>query len=102
MLANVLSLRLPTAVCTIYYPAFEDLALQRAASAGLAFFNEAIILEATQSRVPILDLRLIFTRPEDYGNPIEPSVMGGAKLAEAICRLILEYDPSAAYSHVYF
>lgn len=101
MLAEVLSHRLPTAVCTIYYPAFEDPALQRAASAGLTFFNEAILLEATRSRIPVLDLRLIFTESEDYANPIEPSVIGGAKLADAVCRLVLEHDFSIPYTVVY-
>lgn len=71
LLADVLSFGLPTAVCTVYYPAFEEQAFQRAASAGLTFFNEAILLEATQSRIPVLDLRLIFTKPEDYANPLE-------------------------------
>lgn len=102
LLANVLSLRLPTAVCTIYYPAFGDSAFQRAASAGLTFFNEVILLEATRSRIPVLDLRLIFTRPEDYANPIEPSVIGGAKLADAICRLVLERDSGSQYSRIHF
>jgi len=102
LLANVLSFQLPTAVCTIYYPAFEDPVLRRAASAGLAFFNEAILMEATRSRIPVLDLRFIFTNPEDYANPIEPSVTGGAKLADAICRLILERDSSTPYSRIYF
>jgi hypothetical protein len=102
MLAEVLSHRLPTAVCTVYYPAFDDLALQRVASAGLTFFNEAILLEAARSRVPVLDLRLVFTDPEDYANTIEPSVTGGAKLADAICRLVLEHDFKIPYSQVYF
>lgn len=102
MLAEVVSRQLPTAVCTVYYPAFDDPALQRAASAGLTFFNEAILLEAARHHVPVLDLRLIFTEAEDYANPIEPSVQGGAKLAEAICRLVMEHDFSVPYSTVYF
>jgi hypothetical protein len=102
LLAEVLSHGLPTAVCTIYYPAFGDQALQRVASAGLTFFNEAILLEVARSRIPMLDLRLIFTEPEDYANPIEPSVNGGAKLADAICRLVLEHDFSVPYAQVYF
>jgi hypothetical protein len=101
MLAAVLSRGLPTAVCTIYYPAFEDPVLQRMASAGLVFFNEAILLEAARSRIPVLDLRLIFTRPEDYANSIEPSVTGGARLADALCQLFLKHDFSAPCTRVY-
>ena len=50
----------------------------------------------------MLDLRLIFTEPEDYANPIEPSVKGGAKLADAIRRLVMEHDFSIPYSMVWF
>jgi hypothetical protein len=50
----------------------------------------------------VLDLRLIFTEPEDYANPIEPSVKGGANLADAICRLVLEHGFSTPYSTVWF
>lgn len=32
----------------------------------------------------VLELREIFVRPEDYANPIEPSHIGGEKLAKAI------------------
>jgi lysophospholipase L1-like esterase len=102
MLEAALSWGLPSAVCTIYHPFFEDLFLQRAASAGLAFFNEAILLEATRCRVPVLDLRLIFTEPEDYANPVEPSVAGGAKLADAICRLFRDHDFSTPQARIYF
>jgi hypothetical protein len=101
MLAAVLSRGLPTAVCTIYYPAFEDPVLERMASAGLAFFNETILLEATRSRIPVLDLRLIFTRLEDYANPIEPSAVGGAKLADAIWKVVLTHDFSASGTQIY-
>ena len=102
LLASAVSYHLPMAVCTIYYPAFEDPALQRAASAGLTFFNDAILLEAIENRIPVLDLRLIFTEPEDYANPIEPSVQGGAKLADAICRIVMEPDSGMAYARVHF
>lgn len=102
MLAEALSYGFPTAACTVYFPAFEDQALQRAASAGLTFFNEAILLEAARSRIPVLDLRLIFTEPEDYANPIEPSATGGAKLADVICRVVLEHDFAIPGAKLYF
>jgi len=38
------------------------------------------------AQLPVLELRDIFTSPADYANPIEPSVHGGAKLAQAIIR----------------
>ncbi len=57
---------------------------------------------SSSDAIPVLDLRLIFSRSEDYANPTEPSVMVGAKLADAICRLILEHDSSFPYSRIYF
>ena len=40
-------------------------------------------------------------KPEDYANPIEPSVRGGAKIAGAIARLITEHDFSRHRSEVF-
>ena len=102
LLSAALSRQLPTAVCTIYYPSFDDADLQRVASAGLTFFNDVILLEATQSRVPVLDLRSIFTESHHYANPIEPSESGGAKLADSISRLVLEHDFSRPACQIYF
>ncbi|MBI2486207.1 MAG: SGNH/GDSL hydrolase family protein [Deltaproteobacteria bacterium] len=92
MLVNVLSLGLPTAVCTIYYPRFPDPMLQRIAVTALTVFNDCIISEAFATGIPLLDLRLICNEDRHYANPIEPSVAGGAKIVEAIAKLLLEHD----------
>jgi hypothetical protein len=92
MLKAALRRRLPTAVCTIYYPRFTDPDLKRLAVTGLSLFNDAIIIEAFQSGVPLLDLRLICNEPSDYANAIEPSVAGGEKIAGAIIRVLTEHD----------
>ena len=102
LLAEALSRQLPTVLCTIYYPAFDDPDFQQVASAGLTFFNDVILLEASQSLVPVLDLRSIFTEGHHYANPIEPSVSGGAKLADAISRLVMEHDFSKSTCQIYF
>ena len=88
MLAEVLAHRLPTAICTIYYPRFPDPALQRIAVAGLTVFNDCIIRVAFGHRLPLLDLRLICTEERDYANPIEPSAQGGEKIARATVELV--------------
>lgn len=92
MLRQVLQRQLPTALCTIYYPRFNDAVLQRLAVTALTVFNDAIIRHACTARLPLLDLRLICDDDEDYANPIEPSVAGGAKIAAAIARLVQEHD----------
>ena len=43
---------------------------------------------AIRSGLSVIDLRLVCSDPADYANPIEPSVKGGAKIAESIARAI--------------
>ena len=76
-----------TYVCTIYRPNFPDPTLQRVTSTALGMFNDVIVEEAVRRRINVLDIRAVFTEPRDYANPIEPSVEGGRKLAEAIVGL---------------
>jgi hypothetical protein len=92
MLQDVLQCQLPTALCTIYYPRFDDAILQRLAVTALTVFNDVIIRQACIAKLPLLDLRLICDDEEDYANPIEPSVVGGAKIATIIARLVQEHD----------
>jgi hypothetical protein len=92
MLEAVLGRRLPTALCTVYYPRFPEPILQRLAVTALAVFNDCIIREAFAAGLPLLDLRLICDEAADYANPIEPSVQGGEKIASAIVRLLAEHD----------
>lgn len=88
MLAEVLALQLPTAVCTIYdaVPGLEP-ELQTA----LCIFNDTISREAMAAGIPIIDLRAVCDKPEDYSaiSPIEPSAIGGAKIAHAIHQWLL-------------
>ncbi len=75
-------------VLTIYNPSFaahgveeED---QKAAESALSIFNDVIQQEAQRHGCDILELRTLFDHASDYANPIEPSAIGGAKLANAI------------------
>ena len=47
-------------------------------------FNDTVYKTASMYNADVLELRHIFTTPEDYANPIEPSHLGGEKLAQAI------------------
>lgn len=87
MLESILASGLPTAVCTIYDQIPGLLTCQRA---GLAMLNEAILAEAGRLQLPVIDLRLICTQPDDYSDlsPIEPSARGGAKITKAIAELL--------------
>jgi hypothetical protein len=90
-LGRLLERRLPTAVCTIYdaIPPLE--AAERAALCG---FDDVITRAAGAAGLPLIDLRLICSHPHDFSavSPIEPSVVGGAKIAEVICRVMAGHD----------
>ena len=75
------------AVCTIYEGNLGP-DTQRAATAGIAIFNDAITRAVRPYGWPVIELRDFFTDPADYANPIEPSVRGGAKLARAIAQQV--------------
>jgi len=83
---------LPLGVCTIYDGCFPDKSYQRIASLALAIFNDVIIRVAIERGVPVIDLRSICTAPTDYANPIEPSSIGGEKIAKAIVALVMGRD----------
>ena len=86
---------LPLAVCTIYNGCFPDPSYQRMASLALAIFNDVIIRVAVERGIPVIDLRVICTAPADYANPIEPSSIGGAKIATVIVALVTERHDQA-------
>ena len=78
---------LPLAVCTIYNGCFPDPSYQRLASVALMVFNDVILRTAISHGLQVIDLRSVCSRPEDYANPIEPSSIGGEKIARAIIAL---------------
>jgi hypothetical protein len=79
---------LSLSVCTIYSGCFPDKAYQRMASVGLTVFNDVILRVAIEHGLPVIDLRLVCASPEDYANPIEPSAVGGEKIARVIAALV--------------
>lgn len=86
MLDAVLATGFPLAVSTIYEAVPGLTAGLRVA---LGVFNDVILREAALRGLPLLDLRLVCTEPQDYAacSPIEPSVQGGRKIAQALAAL---------------
>lgn len=101
MLEGVLGRGLPTAVCTIYEAQFPDPRRRRLAATGLAVLNDCITREAFVRSLPLIDLRLICDRDEDFANPIEPSVHGGAKIAAAIAAVVTNHGGTRRRSEVF-
>jgi lysophospholipase L1-like esterase len=83
MLDAVQAVGVPVAVATIY-DCVPD--LEPGLRSSLSIFNDVIVREANARRIPVIDIRLVCTEPEDYSaeSPIEPSEVGGAKITEAI------------------
>ena len=100
MLDKVCSYNKPTAICTIYDSVPN---LDKTAVMALSVFNDTILREAFVRRMPIIDLRLICSEPEDYSelSPIEPSSAGGAKIADAISHVLKNHDFTSAHASVY-
>ena len=88
LIARLLQAGVPFTVCTIYNGNFPDRDFQRIASTALSSFNDAILRVGFERRLTIIDLRLICDAPADYANPIEPSSVGGAKIARAIASAV--------------
>jgi lysophospholipase L1-like esterase len=88
MMDDVAGRKLPIAVCTIYEPRFPDPNLRKLAATALTMLNDCITREAFARELSLIDLRLICDSDDDFANPIEPSVRGGAKIARAIARFV--------------
>jgi GDSL-like Lipase/Acylhydrolase family len=101
MLDVVLARALPTGVCAIYNPAPPDPHERRLMAAGLQFFNDAILRVAFEHGLPVLDLRLTCADEGDLANPIEPSSLGGVKIADGIAQLVTTHDFAARRTTIY-
>lgn len=104
LLKAVLSLQKPTTLCTIYDQCpLLDPGMQILAFTALSMFNDCIIRQAVEANLPLIDLRVLCNHATDYSaiSPIEPSVLGGAKIARAIARVVAEHDFTASRSVIY-
>ncbi len=85
-------------VLTVYNPCFDghgmDATYQQAAESAISIFNDVIQQEAYCRSFNILELRTLFIDHTDYANPIEPSAIGGARLANAMNSWVKERHAS--------
>ena len=100
MLRIILAARRPTVLCTIY----DSIpGLRPQAVTGLSVFNDVIQREAFRAGLPVLDLRLLCDEGRDYStvSSIEPSKIGGFKIAQGIARIVLGHDFTRGQSVVF-
>lgn len=81
---------LPLVVCTIYNGNFADAGFQQRAAVALSAFNDVIFRVSTNKQLKVIELRQVCNKPEDFANPIEPSSVGGDKIAKAIVQAVTE------------
>jgi hypothetical protein len=100
LLSTLMALKKPLMVCTIYD---QVPGLPAELRTALSLFNDVILRAAIQHALPVLDLRMICTEPDDYSevSPIEPSSKGGGKLAAKMVAAVLEHDFSTRGCQVY-
>jgi len=87
MIISLLKMDLPLTVCTIYNGNLEP-ELVKPARVTVSLFNDIIYQIAGEYNLPVIELRNICTDPSDYSNPIEPSNIGGRKIAQEIYNII--------------
>lgn len=100
LLNAVLTRGIPAAVCTIYEGNLEP-EIRREASVALSVFNDVILRTAFELRVHVIDLRLVCTTQECYANPIEPSSLGGERIAHTIAEIVTGSDMMSGRTAVY-
>ncbi len=100
MICGLRETGLPIVACTIY-DGIPD--LQQSERMALSLFNDRIMRELISWRIPVLDLRSVCNELRDYStvSPIEPSEIGGFKIAGALQNILLSHDFSQARTVVY-
>ena len=101
MLRHVLAPGVPVALCTVYNGSFPDARMGRLAATAMAVFDDRILRIALEKGLPAIELRAVCNRPEDYANPIEPSSIGGEKIACAIVRVATQHDFASRRTVIY-
>lgn len=91
----------PLLICTIYD---KVPGLSQELRSALGLFNDVIIRAGVGNGIPVLDLRAICTDETDYStlSPIEPSSVGGDKIAGRMVRVILGQSSGERGCSIYF
>ena len=75
--------------------------IHKMAMIGLSIYNDIITKEAFQAGLPLIDLRVLCNDDADFANEIEPSAIGGKKIAVAIKQIVCSHNFSKNVSVVY-
>ena len=95
------ALGIPMTCCTIYD---QVPGLTQELRTALSIFNDVIFRECIRLQVPVLDLRFVCTEATDYSviSPIEPSTLGGQKIASCIAGILAGFELETKKCPIYF
>jgi hypothetical protein len=87
LILELLALNMPLLVCTIYDSIPR---MPTELKTALSLFNDVIVRECLRHDLPVFDLREVLIAEEDYSviSPIEPSVLGGGKIAKNLAKFM--------------
>ena len=74
----------PVTLCTVYNGWDSDVVRREMMIAAVRMFNDAIIRTATYHGLGVLEMRDIVDAEEDFCYSVEPSDVGGQKIADAV------------------
>ena len=92
IVANLSNHRANLLLCTVYEgdlvdsDEFSD--VSNSSKTMVSIFNDIVYRVANKFNSDVLELRDIFISSDDYANPIEPSHIGGEKLAQSIVQWV--------------
>lgn len=93
----VVALGRSTTLCTVYNGNFEGAQASRIRVA-LMMFNDVIYRTGLSLGLNVVELRSVCREAVDFANPIEPSGVGGRKIALAIAGAVGAREPAARRS----
>ena len=92
-------------ICSCYNPCFGPFQVntvsQSVANTTIALLADAVVRVATRLGVPVIDWRRVMTKVEDFANPIEPSSLGGAKIARTIVDVVRNHPFESRTTVIY-
>lgn len=101
LMQAALRTHLPVAVCTMFLPHLRNPVQQRAAATALAIFNDRIIRQVVEARLPMADLRSACTEASDYSSSGLLSRSGLTKVAMLIWRALHDGSRGGSVTEIF-
>eukprot|EP00658_Telonema_sp_P-2_P085104 TRINITY_DN9628_c0_g1_i3.p2 TRINITY_DN9628_c0_g1~~TRINITY_DN9628_c0_g1_i3.p2 ORF type:complete len:263 (-),score=68.39 TRINITY_DN9628_c0_g1_i3:1328-2116(-) len=95
----------PLVLCGCYNPCFHSMNVttvsQGVVNTAMALLADVVQRVGTRFGAAVIDWRRVMTKVEDFANPIEPSSVGGAKMADCIVNVVRSHPFDRRVTVVY-